>query len=72
MMTLNREKIYHVSKPMELMFKFELHCLCGYFRKHTGKEDVSTSLKCFCASPALVFTSKNYIIQWIFTNGNST
>ena len=27
MMTLNRKKIWHVFKPMELMFMGELHCL---------------------------------------------
>ena len=37
MMTLNGEKIWHVFKPMELMFKGELHCLQGYFGKQTGR-----------------------------------
>ena len=40
MMTLNHKKIKHVLKPTELMFKAELHCLWGYFRKQTGREDV--------------------------------
>ena len=40
MMTLNRKKIWHVFKPMELMFMGELHCLQGYFRKEIGREDV--------------------------------
>ena len=40
MMTMNCVKIWHVSKPMELMFKGELHCLQGYFRKQTGREDI--------------------------------
>ena len=40
MMTLNLKKINHVFKPMELMFKGEFHCLRGYFRKQTGREDV--------------------------------
>ena len=38
---------------MELIFKGKLHCLWGYFRKQTGREDVQTSLKCFCASRTL-------------------
>ena len=37
---LNREKIQHVSKLIELMFKGESHCLQGCFRKQTGREDV--------------------------------
>ena len=28
-----------VSKLIELLFKGELHCLQGCFRKQTGKED---------------------------------
>ena len=41
MMTMNCVKIWHVSKPMELMFKGELHCLQGgRKRKQTGREDV--------------------------------
>ena len=32
-MTLNHEKIWHVSKFIELMFKGELHYLQEYFRK---------------------------------------
>ena len=32
---LNFKKISHVSKFIELMFKGELHCFQGYFRKHT-------------------------------------
>ena len=39
-MTLNCEKIQHVSKVIELMFKGELHCLQGCFRKQAGMEDV--------------------------------
>ena len=38
-MTLNREKIYHISKVAELIFKVELKCLQGCFRKQTGRED---------------------------------
>ena len=34
-MTLNSEKIQHVSKLIELMFKGELHCLQGCFIKQT-------------------------------------
>ena len=30
----------NVSKLIELMFKMELHCFQGYFRKQTGSEDV--------------------------------
>ena len=37
-MTLNREKIKHIFKPIQLMFQGELHCLQGYFRKEIGKE----------------------------------
>ena len=39
-MTLKHEKIYHVSKLIELMSKGELHSLQGCFRKQTGREDV--------------------------------
>ena len=39
-MTLNREKMWHVSKRTEPMFKGELHCLQGCFKKKTGREDV--------------------------------
>ena len=38
--TLNSEKIWHVSRLVELMFKRELHCLQGCFRKQTGREDI--------------------------------
>ena len=41
-MTLNRKKIWHVSRLIELMFKGELHSLQGCFRKQTGREDVYT------------------------------
>ena len=30
----------NVSKLIELMFKMELHCFQGHFRKQTGSEDV--------------------------------
>ena len=30
----------HFFKPMELMFKGELHCLQAYFREQTGREDI--------------------------------
>ena len=40
MMTLNREKIQHVSKLIKLTSKRELQCSQGYFRKQTGREDV--------------------------------
>ena len=39
-MTLNHQKILHVSKLIEPMFKGELHCLQRCFRKQTDKEDV--------------------------------
>ena len=39
-MTLKREKIYHVSKLIEPMFKGELHCFQECFRKQTCREDV--------------------------------
>ena len=29
-----------VSESIELMFKWNLHCLWGYFRKQTGREGV--------------------------------
>ena len=48
-MIFHHEKIYYVTKLIELMFGGELHCLRGCFRKQTGREDVSTHLKCFCA-----------------------
>ena len=32
----------NVSKLIELMFKGELHCFHGCFRKLTGREDVET------------------------------
>ena len=32
-MTLNREKMWHVSKLTEPLFKGELHCSQGCFRK---------------------------------------
>ena len=35
-MTFNHKKIYHVSRLIALMFKGELHCLQGCFRKQTG------------------------------------
>ena len=38
-MILNR-KILHVSKLIKLMFKGELHCLQGCFRKQIRREDV--------------------------------
>ena len=38
--TLNREKIQHVSRFTELMFTGELHCLHGCFRKQTVSENV--------------------------------
>ena len=53
-MTLNHEKLKHVSKLIELMFKGELHCLQGCFRKQTGREDLQTCLKCFCAALTLM------------------
>ena len=53
-MTFNHEQVYHVSKLIELMFKGELHCLQRCFRKQTGREDVSTVLKCFCASLTMI------------------
>ena len=31
-----------VSQIIELMFKGDLHCFQGCFRKQTGKEDVET------------------------------
>ena len=43
MLILNREKFYHVFKPMEMMFtsvEGELHCSRGYFRKQAGWTDV--------------------------------
>ena len=39
-MTLNCKKIKHVSKLIEFMFKGELHCLQGCFRKQTGRQDI--------------------------------
>ena len=48
-------------KHMELLFKGELHCLRGYFRKKTGMEDVYIGLNCFCASPTLVTLLPNTI-----------
>ena len=39
-MTLNREKMQYVSNLIELMYKGELHCLQGCFRKQAGREDV--------------------------------
>ena len=45
-MTLNRKKIWHVSRLIELMFKGELHSLQGCFRKQTGREDVYTLPTC--------------------------
>ena len=38
--TLNREKIQHVPKLIELMFKGELHCSQGCFGKQSSREDV--------------------------------
>ena len=32
----------NVSQIIELMFKGDLHCFQGCFRKQTGKEDVET------------------------------
>ena len=39
-MTLNREKMQHVCKQIELMSKGELHYLQGCFRKQTSREDI--------------------------------
>ena len=39
-MTLNREKMQHVCKQIELMSKGELHNLQGCFRKQTSREDI--------------------------------
>ena len=39
-MTLNRKKIQHVSKLMELMFKWEFHCFQGCYRKQTCRKGV--------------------------------
>ena len=40
-MTLNREiSSMFLNLTIELMFKWELHCLQGCFRKPTGKEDI--------------------------------
>ena len=39
-MALNQENLQHVSRLIELIFKGELHCLQGSFRKQTGREDV--------------------------------
>ena len=39
-MTLNRKKVWHASKLIKLMFKGELHCLQGFFRRQAGREDV--------------------------------
>ena len=39
-MTLNRKKIQHVSRLMELMFKWEFHCLQGGYRNQTGRKGV--------------------------------
>ena len=39
-MTLNRKKIQHVSKLIELMFKGELHYSHGCLKKQAGREDV--------------------------------
>ena len=36
-MTLSHENIEHASKHIEVMFKGELHCLQGCFKKHTGR-----------------------------------
>ena len=38
-MAPNHEKIYHVSKLIELTFKWRFHCLQRCFRNHTGRED---------------------------------
>ena len=56
----------------ELRFTGEVHCLQGCYRKQTGRGDIWTCLKCFCVTHTDLFTSKCYIMQWNFTNGNST
>ena len=39
-MTLNHKKIQLIPKLIEMMFKWELHCSQGFFRKQTSREDV--------------------------------
>ena len=39
-MKLNRKKMQHVCKQVELMSKGELHCLQGCFKKQTSREDI--------------------------------
>ena len=39
-MTFNHEKIYPVSKLIELMLKGKLHYLQESFRKQTGREGI--------------------------------
>ena len=39
-MTFNQEKIYPVSKLIELMFKGKLHYLHECFRKQTGRAGI--------------------------------